>query len=145
MSIDHRLAKLKGHAIIFSREFRDIIENFEMLAPVAENRELPKNLSETKRKPGIGIVRWSLVQTCIIGITKLAYDKCPRNPTVRNLVAAIVGPPSQSLRDKLKDAFSIAIKAAPVPGDTRTEEDVAVWNEIEKLEVQEFRPIPAAT
>ena len=84
-------------------------------------------------------MRWSLVQTCIIGITKLAYDKCSRNPTVRNLIEAIVDPPSQPLRDKLKDAFSIAIKAAPVPGDTPTEEDLAVWNEIEKIEVQELR------
>jgi AbiU2 len=139
MSIDHRLAKLKGHALIFSHEFRDLIESFEMLVPVAENRELLKKLSESKRKPGVGIVRWSLVQTCIIGITKLAYDKDSRNPTVRNLIEAIVDPPSRPLRDKLKDAFSIAIKAAPVPGDTPTEDDLAVWNEIEKIEVQELR------
>jgi hypothetical protein len=139
MSIDQRLAKLKGHALIFSHEFRDLIESFEMLIPVAQNRELLKKLSESQRKPGVGIVRWSLVQTCIIGITKLAYDKCSRNPTVRNLIEAIVDPPSQPLRDKLKDAFTIAIKAASVPGDTRTEEDLAVWNEIEKIEVQELR------
>jgi hypothetical protein len=139
MSIDHRLAKLKGHAIIFSREFRDIIENFEMLAPVAENRELPKNLSETKRKPGIGIVRWSLVQTCIIGITKLAYDQASQNPSVRNLIEDILDPPSQTLRDKLKYAFSIAIKPALIPGDTPTEEVSAFWKEIERIEVQELQ------
>jgi hypothetical protein len=139
MSNDQQIDKLKGYALIFSHEFRDLIEGFEMLVPVAENRELLRKLSESKRKPGIGIVRWSLVQTCIIGITKLAYDKCSQNPTVRNLIEAIVDPPSQPLRDKLKAAFSIPIKAAPVLGDTPTEEDLEFWKEIEKIELKELQ------
>ncbi len=121
MSNDQQIDKLKGYALIFSHEFRDLIESFEMLVPVAENRELLRKLSESKRKPGIGIVRWSLVQTCIIGITKLAYA------------------PSQPLRDKLKAAFSIPIKAAPVLGDTPTEEDLEFWKEIEKIELKELQ------
>ncbi len=139
MSIEQRIAKLKGHVLIFSQEFRGLIESFEMLVPVAENRELLKKISKTGRAPGVGIVRWSLVQTCIIGITKLAYDNGSRNPTAGTLIEAIADPPSQSLREMLKDAFSIPIKPAVIRGDSSTAEDLAVWREIEKMEVQELR------
>ncbi len=56
MSIDQRIAKLKGHVLIFSQEFRGLIECFEMLVPVAENRELLKKISKTRRAPGVGTV-----------------------------------------------------------------------------------------
>jgi hypothetical protein len=139
MSIEQRIAKLKGHVLIFSQEFRGLIESFEMLVPVAENRELLKKISKTRRAPGVGTVRWSLVQTCIIGITKLAYDNGSRNPTAGTLIETIADPPSKSLREKLKNAFSIPIKPALIPGDSSTKADLAVWQEIEKMEVQELR------
>jgi hypothetical protein len=44
-----------------------------------------KRFSKTKRVPGLGVVRWSLVRTCIIGITKLAYDDGSQNPTAGKL------------------------------------------------------------
>ena len=53
MSIDQRLAKLKGHALIFSHEFRDLIESFEMLVPVAQNRELLKNFPNPNANPAL--------------------------------------------------------------------------------------------
>jgi AbiU2 len=43
------------------------------------------------------------------------------------------------VRDKLKDAFSIPIRPASTPEDSRAEEDLAAWKEIEKMEVQELR------
>jgi hypothetical protein len=61
MSVDQHLAKLKGHVLIFSQECRDLIESLEILVPVAQDRELLKRFSETKRVPGLGVVRWSLV------------------------------------------------------------------------------------
>jgi hypothetical protein len=139
MSIDQRIAKLKGHVLIFSEECRDLIETFEILVPIAQDRELLKRISKTKRKSGLGVVRWSLVRTCIIGITKLAYDDGSQNPTAGKLIEAIIDPRSQPLRDKLKDAFSIPIRPALNPGDSWTEEDPEAWKEIEKIEVQELR------
>jgi hypothetical protein len=139
MSINQRIAKLKGHVLIFSQECRDLIESFETLVPVAQDRELLKRFSKTKRVHGLGVVRWSLVRTCIIGITKLAYDDGSQNPTAGKLIEAITDPRSQPLRDKLKDAFSIPIKPASTPENSWVEEDLAAWKEIEKIEVQELR------
>jgi hypothetical protein len=139
MSIDQQLGKLKGHVLIFSKEFRDLIESFEMLVPVAENRQLLKSLSEGKRKLGVGIIRWSLVQICIIGITKLAYDAESQNPTVGNLIGAIINPSAQALRDKLKDAFSIPIEPAAVARNIPSPEESAALEEIARIDAKELR------
>jgi hypothetical protein len=110
MSNGQQLDKLKGHALIFSEEFRGLILNFEMLSPIAENQQLLKTFSGSKRANGLQIVRWSLIQECIIGITKLAYDSGSKNPTAGKLIEAILNLPSTTL-DKLKDGFSVPIKA----------------------------------
>jgi hypothetical protein len=38
MSINQQIDKLKGHVLIFSEEFRDLIQSFEMSVPMAENQ-----------------------------------------------------------------------------------------------------------
>src|SRR5260221_2655669 len=138
MSIDQQIDKLKGHVLIFSDEFRDLILGFEMLVPVAENQELLKRFSQTKRAHGLQIVRGSLIQECIIGITKLAYDPGSNNPTAVRLIETILNLPSRTL-NKLKDAFSVPIKAVLASDRPSTEADLQFWQEIEKMEVQELR------
>jgi hypothetical protein len=138
MSNDRQLDKLKGHVLIFSEEFRDLILGFEMLAPVAENHELLKRFSQTKRVHGLQILRGSLIQECIIGITKLAYDPGSQNPTAGRLIEAILSLPPPTL-NKLKCAFSVPIKPSLASDRPTTEADSLFWQEIEKMETQELQ------
>lgn len=62
MSIDQQIDRLKGHVLIFTAEFRDLILGFEMLVPVADNKKLLTKFSRTKRAHGLQIVRGSLIQ-----------------------------------------------------------------------------------
>jgi hypothetical protein len=135
MSNDQQLDKLKGHVLIFSEEFRDLILGFEMLVPAAENQELLKRFSRTERAHGLQIVRGSLIQECIIGITKLAYDPGSKNPTAGRLIETILSLPPQT-QNKLKDAFSVPIKTMNRP---TTEADLLFWQEMEKMEIEELR------
>jgi hypothetical protein len=138
MSIDQQLNKLKGHVLIFSDELRDLILGFETLVPVAENQDLLKRFSQTKRAHGLQIVRGSLIQECIIGITKLAYDPDSKNPTAGRLIETILNLPTQTL-NKLKDAFSVPIKAVLASDRMPTEADLLVGQEMEKMDIQELR------
>ena len=110
MSDDQQLTKLQGHVLIFSEELRDLILTFEMLVPIVENNELLKKFSGTKQAFGLEIIRGSLIQECIIGITKLTYDPEPQNPTAKTLIKGIAILPADLLA-KLKDAFSVPIQA----------------------------------
>jgi hypothetical protein len=138
MSNDQQLNKLKGHVLIFSEEFRALILSFGMLSPIAENQELLKRFSGTKRAKGLEIVRWSLIQECIIGITKLAYDAEPQNPTAGRLIETILSLPSSTL-NKLKDTFSVPIKAVLASDRPPTEADLRVAHEMEKMDVPGLR------
>jgi hypothetical protein len=129
-----QLNKLKGHVLIFSEEFRYLILSFEMLVPIAENQELLKRFSGTKRANGFEILRWSLIQECIIGITKLAYDPEPQNPTAGRLIGTILSLPSSTL-NKLKDTFSVPIKAVLASDRPPTEADLRVGQEMEEMDV----------
>jgi hypothetical protein len=138
MSNDQQIDKLKGHVLIFSDEFRSLILGFEMLVPVAEDQEVLKRFSGTKRANGLEIVRWSLIQECIIGITKLAYDAEPQNPTAGRLIGTILSLPSSTL-NKLKDTFSVPIKAVLASDRPPTEADLRVGQEMEKMDVPGLR------
>jgi hypothetical protein len=72
MSGHQQLDKLKGHALIFSDEVRDLILGFQMLVPIAQDEQL------LKRFPApTGLSHWGMH----IGITKLTYDSGSQNPT----------------------------------------------------------------
>ena len=49
MSIEQQVEKLKGHSLILSQEFRDLIETFSMLFPMNENQDLICRVSKTKQ------------------------------------------------------------------------------------------------
>jgi hypothetical protein len=101
MCSDQQIEKLKGHVLIFSEELRSLIQSFELLFPTAENEELLKKISRTKRARGFSVNRWSLIQECLIGITKLTYDQGSQNPTAGNLIEKILDPQAEGLRQKL--------------------------------------------
>jgi hypothetical protein len=138
MSDDQQLTKLQGRVLTFSEELRDLILTFEMLAPIAEDNELLKKFSGTKQAFGLEIIRGSLIQECIIRITKLTYDPEPQNPTAKTLIKGIAILPSDLLA-KLKDGFSVPIKAVPAANRPGTEADSQILAEIEKMEAEEFR------
>jgi hypothetical protein len=135
---NQQIEKLKGHVLIFSEEFRSLVQSFQMLLPIAELGDVLKTFSGTKRARGLLVIRWSLMQECIIGITKLAYDPGSQNPTAGRLIENLFSLPKQVL-EKLREAFSVPIRAVPASGREETEQDLAVWREIEKMEIRELR------
>jgi AbiU2 len=139
MSSSEQIEKLKGHVLIFSEELRALIQSFEVLFLAAEDQRLLRKISGTKRARGFSVVRWSLIQESIIGITKLVYDAQPQNPTAGTLIGAILDPEAEDLREKLKALFAVPIKPGPVPGFPATELDVSFAEEIEKQEVEELK------
>jgi hypothetical protein len=125
------MAKLKGHVLIFSEELRSLIQSFELLSLAAEDQKLLKKISGTNRARGFSVNRWSPIQECIIGITKLAYDAGPQNPTAARLIENILDPHADGLREKLKARFAVPIKPGLVPGRPPTKEDLAGRKEME--------------
>jgi hypothetical protein len=139
MSSAQQIQKLEGHVLIFSEELRSLIQSFELLFIAAEDQELLQKISGTKRARGFSVNRWSLIQECIIGIAKLAYDSGPQNPTAARLIEDILNPQADGLREKLKARFVVPIKPSLVPGRPPTKEDLAVREEIERREIEELK------
>ena len=132
-----QIEKLKGYVLLFSENLRSLIQTFEMLRLVVENKALLQQYSGTKRARGLLVLRWSMIQECLIGITKLALDQQPNNPSARNLINELLSPAAQPMRDKLKADFAVPIKPAPPPG-TQTPERL-------KESFGQFRGLPIAT
>lgn len=139
MGNEQQLEKLKGHVLIFSEEFRDLIETFQMLVPIAQPGAVLKKFSATKQARGLLVIRWSLMQECIIGITKLAYDDGSQNPTAGRLIENLFSLPKEGVREKLRDAFSVPIRAVLVSDREESEQDLKIWQDIEQLEMQKLR------
>jgi hypothetical protein len=97
-----------------------------------------KRFSGTKRARGLLVIRWSLMQECVIGITKLAYDPGSQNPTAGRLIENVLSLPKATL-EKWREAFSVPIRAVPASGREETDEDLAIWREIEEIEIRELR------
>jgi hypothetical protein len=139
MSLDQQVAKLKGHVCVFSEELRSLIQTREMLLLAAEDVDLLSRYSGTKQARGFLVLRWSMIQECVIGITKLAYDQYPQSPTVDQMLGTILAPRATTLRDRLKADYAIPIKPAPPFGHNWTPEETQMWAEAERLEAEELR------
>jgi hypothetical protein len=139
VSFDQQIEKLKGHVLIFSEELQSLIQSFELLLLMAEDQQLLQKVSGSKRARGFSVNRWSLIQECVIGITKLTYDQDSQNPTARRLIEPIVDPRAEGLRKKLKTLFAVPIKPGLVPGRPPTKDDLAFAREIERMEVEELK------
>jgi AbiU2 len=138
MCSDQQIEKIKGHVLIFAEELEALIQSFELLLPPAEDREFLQNISGTKRARGFSVNRWNLIQVCIIGITKLAYDASPQNPTAANIIKKILDPQAGEIRQNLKDIFTVPLKSSPVPGRPQIEEDLVTLEEIDKIELEDL-------
>jgi hypothetical protein len=80
MSGHQQLDKLKGHALIFSDEVRDLILGFQMLVPIAQDEQLLKRFpapTSARYANCAWLSHWGMH----IGITKLTYDSGSQNPT----------------------------------------------------------------
>jgi AbiU2 len=128
MITELQIEKLRGHALLFSENLRSLIQTFEMLQPVAEDQALLLQYSGTKRAHGLLVVRWSMIQECLIGITKLAFDQQPNNPSARNLITGLLAPEAKELREALKADFAVPIRPGPPLGE-RTPEQLQDWEE----------------
>jgi hypothetical protein len=146
MITEKQIEKLVGHALLFSENLRSLIQTFEMLQPVAEDQALLLEHSGTKRAHGLLVVRWSMIQECLIGITKLAFDQQPNNPSACNLITGLLAPEAKELREALKTDFAVQIKPGP-PLDLgeRTPEQLQDWEEhLKEEEKREAKELEAA-
>ena len=87
------------------------------------------------------VVQWSLIQECLIGIAKLAFDWQANNPSARNLIIGLLAQEAEELREALKADFAVPIKPEPPLGE-RTQEQLQDWEEHwkeeENLEAKEL-------
>jgi AbiU2 len=131
MNPAQQIEKLKGHVLLFSEGVRSLVQTFAMLRPVAEDAELLKRYSGTDRARGLTVIRWSMIQECLIEITKLAYDDGQKNPSARNLGSCLLG--SEKIKEALKAKFVVPIRPArALVGEQGIEEDLAFEREFEK-------------
>jgi hypothetical protein len=63
-----------------------------------------------------------------LGITKLAFDQQPNNPSARNLITGLLAPEAKELREALKADFAVPIRPGPPLGE-RTPEQLQDWEE----------------
>ena len=136
MNPTKQIEKLQGHARLFSEQVRSLIQTFEMLRPVAEDAELLKRYSGTDRARGLTVIRWSMIQECLIEIPKLVFDDRPNNPTAHNLISGLLAPESEKVREALKAKFVLPVPVATIPGREQTEVDLAFQKEIEAREAK---------
>jgi AbiU2 len=136
-----QIDKLRSQTLLFSEKLSSLIQTFEMLRPVAEDQELLRKYSGTKHAPGLSILRWSMIQECLIGIPKLALDRDERSLSARNLIAKLLAPEAKEGRAVLKKEFAVPIKRGSVPGEPTLENSrdwEEVWKEEEKREIEKL-------
>jgi hypothetical protein len=107
MAYEQQIAKLEKHAVAFAEELEWIIQCAELVRPTVKYRDLISEFTGNKRMLGFRISRRSVARYCIIGITRLTYDREPQNPTAGNLIGALTctSTGADHLREKLKVAF----------------------------------------
>jgi hypothetical protein len=110
-----------------------------MLLPVAENEDLLARFSGTKKVRGLLVIRWSMIQECVLGVTRLVYDEGKQNPTIGNMIEAIRNPPSAPLWERLKTVFAVPIKPTPPMDRSWSDAELKMWAEVEKQETEELR------
>jgi hypothetical protein len=138
MNAREQIKKLRGHVPIFSEHLRYLIQTFEVLLPMAENEALLNAFSNTKRARGFLVVRASLMQQCLIGITKLTYDTGPQNPTASKMIGVLLAPAAKPPRNRLKAEFAVPIKPPPPIDRPWSAEDEKMWEEEKKQETKEY-------
>jgi AbiU2 len=82
-----------------------------------------------------------MIQECLIGIAKLAFDQGPNNPSARNLITKLLASEAKELRETLEAEFAIPIKPALSLRERTAEQQrewEEHWKEIEILEVEEL-------
>jgi hypothetical protein len=138
MNPAQQIEKLRGHVLIFSEHLRYLIQTFQVLLPMAQNDALLDSFSGTKRARGFLVMRAGLMQQCLIGITKFAYDTEPKNPTVNRMTAVLLNPATRSLRAALKSEFAVPIKPAPDIEGAWSAQDEEMWQQAKSQEIEEL-------
>jgi hypothetical protein len=80
MNVAAQIKKYKGHVEVFSGELYSLIQSFEILLPIAEDAELLTRYRRTHGAPGLLVTRDDLIRNCVLGITRLTYDKGTDKP-----------------------------------------------------------------
>jgi hypothetical protein len=76
-----------------------------------------------------------MIQECLIGITKLAFDRYEQSLNARNLITALLAPEAKEARAALKAEFAVPIKPGPLLGEP-TSEHLQDWEQFWKGEEQ---------
>jgi hypothetical protein len=139
MVYEQQIQKLKGHAVAFVDELEWIIQSFAVAEPMIKNKALLDKVIQHKSTMGFRVLRRSVGRYCIIGLTRLTYDKGSKNPTARNLINDLtcLCTGADGLRKQLKVNFARPVRPGVVPGYPPTELDIKLSEEIDQLEVAE--------
>jgi hypothetical protein len=133
MNVQTQITKYKGHVEILAQELRALIESFELIRPIAEDLNLLKRFQDNESTPGLLKIRHDLVRYCVLGITKLVYDK--HNPAVSILIGALLDPEHDHVRSRLKDAFSVPLRLSNPPSEAW---NVEFWASLEQQDAREL-------
>jgi hypothetical protein len=68
------------------RQYMDLVANYHLMVVPWSNQSVIDRFKETSRAQGFLLVRSSLLDTCILGITKLLLDGEDTNPSLLTLV-----------------------------------------------------------
>ena len=125
-----QIAKVRARAEHLLDLFIALREKYAMLRPLAFDEDLAERVGKGPRARGHLILRNSLLQSCVQDLVKLALDKDPRTPSVRNLMKALS---KSEVRDLLLEDYAVP----PTPlhvgdGDPLPDEVLAEWQAREK-------------
>jgi hypothetical protein len=106
MAYEQQIAKLEKHAVAFTKELEWIIQCAELVQPTIKDHDLINEFLRNNPRTIGFLIRRSVARYCIIGITRLTYDRQSQNPTARKLIAALTCTGADQLRKELKSAFT---------------------------------------
>jgi hypothetical protein len=104
-----------------------------MLEPILFDEATIGRWGSGKRAHGLRLLTTTLVQSCVLGIAKIALDKDERTPSISKLVAALA---DERMVDGLREEFAIW-HLAPTTGDDA--EVIALLQKMERREEEERR------
>jgi|SRR5271165_854646 len=85
------------------QQYMDLIENYHLMVPPWTDQTLIDRYNRTNRARGLDLVRDSLLDTCILSITKLLFDGDDTNPSLLTMVRPFL----RSNREKYAELLKI--------------------------------------
>ena len=121
--------KLEAHASHLLDGFLRLRERYAFLDPMLFSEEVANRRGSGRQARGFITLRHSLFLSCAQDIAKLALDKDPRTPSIRNLIESVQ---VQSTADELRDRFAVWVLPS-----IEVETDPEIIAALERIELGE--------